>query len=368
MSEDKNRLLALQIEYNLGVAYYQKAQYWAYDQAEKSFNEVVDILGEHPQSQPERELLALSHSGLVNIAAQRSTKSDANVEELWITGQHHLNKVTELASENSEIQNQALYSHALLLHLNRRNFQAAREKLHQLLQHDPYHWRAYTTLGQMALAEGEADEAITYLKSSANLAPHFEFAYYQLGHAYSLKGQRDQAVAAYSMAPTIARAHLHLGRELAQKKNFLAAVDQFEEALTLNSQDADAYADLAWYLAEGELLKDDENRNRAVNAAETAVKITDSKDWRKLGVLGRIYYECGQVESAKDTLAKALLIEPDSPHAHYYQARIFFDAGNYKQAERELITIFQLGSNAEMERWRKKTELLMGEVKRALSE
>lgn len=366
MNNDKNRLLALQVEYNLGVAYYHKAQYWAYDRAEKSFLEVVNTLGENPQSQLERELLALSHSGLVAIAAQRSTKSDAKLDDLWQAGKHHLERANQLANENSEIQNQALYSHALLLHLNRRDFQEARQRLNQLLQRDPYHWRAYTTLGQMALAERQADEAIGYLKRAVNLAPDFEFAHYQLGHAYSLKGQTDPAIAAYSMAPTIARAHIHLGRELGQKKDYLAAVEQFEAAIQLNSQDADAYTDLAWFLAEGDLLMSEENRSRAIDAAETAVKMTNSKDWRKLGVLCRIYYECGQVEPAKEALEKSRLIEPDSPHAHYYQARIDFDDENYKRAEQALIAIFQLGSNLETEYWQEKARLLMAQVKKVL--
>lgn len=365
----KQQRFALEVSYNLGVAYYEKANYWAYDKAEEAFQKVIDGSEETPKKQAYRDLLSLAHSGLVAIAAQRSTKSEAELEILWKQGQIHYQNAISLVSKDSEIYVQARYSLSLLYHFNRKDFDKAKTILQEVLCINPYHWRAYTTLGQMAIAEKRVEEAISYLKKATNLAPDFEFAYYQLGHAYSQLKKTDLAINAYSKALDIAGAHVGWGRVLAlQKKDYRGAVAQFKQAVELNSQNAEAYADLAWYLAEGQLLTDEPTRQQAIDAAELAVKLTNYNDWRKLGTLGRIYFECGQIQRAQETLEKARNIKSDAPHVHYYQACIDLEERQYEQAKAHLITIFQLEQNEEIKYWREKANSLMDKVKRALLE
>lgn len=356
-----------EIYYNLGVSYYQKTNDWAYSEAERFFREVLDGFSNTQIMEENRKLLALTHCGLVSITAQHSRVNNADLEILFETGTEHYKSAIKLAEEDQEIVAQAKYSLALL-HLNRKEFNEALLLIEDALAYNPYHWRGYTAFGQTAAAIGAYDIAINSLKKATLLSPDYEYAYYQLGRVYMLSNIPDKALLAleaFSKAPTIASAHNEKGKIYAEQlHNYEEGIRCFINATELNSKSAEAYANIAWYLAEGGLL-DESDGEQATVAATRAVEITQRKDWHKLAVLGRVYYGCGEFEKARLALNEASQLDGRAPQVYYHLAQVYFSELELQQARQHLIALFKLEKQGV---WKSKGVHLMREIENQLGQ
>lgn len=291
-----------------------------------------------------RALEALAHCGLISVAAQRARAKGSDRTSLLSDALAHYQSALELGTGDNEILSQAQYSLAVL-HTNCERFDEARNLLEQAIACNPYHWRAYTALGQVEMATGHMNRAILALEKATMLSPEFEFAHFQLGRAYSastIVNRVELALDAFSKAPGIASAHDEKGRLLAkERRDYTGAIACFERAIALNSRSADAYADLAWYLTESGLSSPEE-KSKAVVAAERAVAVTERKDWHKLAVLGRVYYACREYQKAKASLIESQSLNPAAPQLYYHLACIESELGNLELAKKYLITFFSL--------------------------
>lgn len=346
------------INYNLGVAYYQQTHHWAYAFAEQSFEKVIAAFSYFPPSNRDKELLCLSHCGIVCLAAQYSREGQ---EDNWEKGQAHYQLAISLADDISELIAQAQYSLALL-YLNSGEPEKAVQLLIETLVHNPYHWRGYTALGQTALRQKQYDVAIIELSKAVSLAPHYEYAHYLLGRAYALNEQPDLALDAFSRAKSISRAHDERGRIFALTyEDFEEAIVEFKEAIRLNSRLTDAHANLAWYLCEGNFL-DNDGLRVAEEHAMRAVELTTRDDWHKLAVLGRVYYEGGKLSEARSVFLASQTLSANQPQVLYYLGLIDKAEGKVGTAKAHLTQLLQLPKTKTAMYWQDKAKPIIRDL------
>lgn len=353
---------AAEIDYNLGIAYYQRTQDWAYVVSEQAFERVVATFTRHPKAAKERELLCLSHCGLVCLTAQYTSRKQQK-EEYWKMGQSHYQMAMALADDNPELIAYAQYSLALL-HLNRKEPEQAIALLKSVLNLNPYHGRAYTALGQAFLSQKQYSMAIAELSKAVIFSPSYEYAHYLLGRAYSMNEQPDLALDAFSRAGSISRAHDERGRILAlEYQKFDEAIIEFEKAIKLNSRLADAHANLAWFMCEGASL-DDDNLSIAQKHALQAVNLTSRKSWHKLAVLGRVYYEAKKFRDARLIFMESQQLAENQPQVLYYLGLIEKTEGNMDAALGNFNQLMQLPEAKTTKYWQDKAMPIIRNLER----
>lgn len=355
-----------EVAYNLGVAWYQKRFDIGYEKSEVQFRKALEFIEASTKIETRHELTALSYCGLISVNAQRIRSSQSPNEQL----QEVVNEFYRKATENKDrLPNQVLAQIQYVMglwSLNSNQLEVASNFVRDAISLNPFHWRAYTLQGQIGLKSKNYSQAISEFKRAIALAPNFEFAYYQLGRAYSQErgpNWSDNAIAALSKAPSISKSYLEHGKILAEEYgHYQEALQLFESTLAMKSQQADALAAIAWYIAEGDMLVGS-HVERALEAAFKAVRLTAEKDWHKLDVLGRILLETDDLEQAETVLKKALRLELQAPQVNYHLAELYVRMNNQDAARHHLIAIFEYPGRSV---WRHKAEILMREVEQSL--
>ncbi len=115
----------------------------------------------------------------------------------------------------------------------------------------------YANLGQIALARGQAKEAITHLQRAVDYAPTAARARFMLASAFAVTGDADRSLREIRAAFDIDRSaaqpddYLLLARALNRSGNVTAAIDAMESAVKRYPFDADMRIELAAMLRAG---------------------------------------------------------------------------------------------------------------------
>jgi cytochrome c-type biogenesis protein CcmH/NrfG len=156
--------------------------------------------------------------------------------------------------------------------------------------------------------EGEVRKAAVHYRVAVAIDPNYSKAYYNLGQILRKTGQWPQAADAYlavvRLNPTDLATHLNLASVLAHLGRTREAVLHFNEALRLDPASIEALNNLAWLLATCPTpgVRDGA---RAVELAERACSLTDSKAAILLGTLAAAYAEAGRFLDAVATAQRA---------------------------------------------------------------
>jgi len=151
--------------------------------------------------------------------------------------------------------------------------------------------------------------------------------YNNLGAAYQAKGQFDMAIEQYQAAlrlkPDNADAHYNLGAAYQAKGQFDMAIEQYQAALRLKPDNAEAHNNLgAAYQARGQF-------DMAIEQYQAALKLKPDYSGAHNN-LGAAYQAKGQFDMAIEQYQAALRLKPDNAGAHNnlgaaYQAKGQFD-------------------------------------------
>ena len=153
-----------------------------------------------------------------------------------------------LPDPKDKIEEQNLLHRAMIMAENEQSA-AARQVLEQVLELNPNSPIALRQLGELELMAGEYSNAAAHLKSAREARPDDATIAYDLGQALEktgdLEGAREALETSLKLTPSQLPARVLLGNVYLGLKNFAAAEDQFEAALLIEPNSAEAKQGLA---------------------------------------------------------------------------------------------------------------------------
>lgn len=103
---------------------------------------------------------------------------------------------------------------------------------------------ALNNLGEIHRAQRKFDLALSEFRTAISIVPNFTFAYNNLAHTYSLKGESDSAYLYFSLGLNISKQdYLYYGRAVVnyKKGEYVKAISDFDSAIVVNPKNDLAY-------------------------------------------------------------------------------------------------------------------------------
>jgi tetratricopeptide (TPR) repeat protein/MFS family permease len=168
-------------------------------------------------------------------------------------------------------------------------------------------------LGIAFSKKGQTDAAINQFQEAIHLKPDMAEANYNLGNLLNIKGRTDEAISQYQEAirlkPDLAEAHNNLGFCLDNKGQTEKAISQFQEAIRLKPDLAEPHCGLgADYNRKGQI-------DAAIYQFQEAIRLKPDFTDARCG-LGAALAMKGQTDAALVQFQEALRSQPDSAEAH----------------------------------------------------
>jgi tetratricopeptide (TPR) repeat protein len=119
----------------------------------------------------------------------------------------------------------------------------------QLIEIDPDPGKSYLQLGRVIALQARFEAAIEHWQTVLTFQPDVAEAYQRQGEVWQVLEQWDEAIVAYSQAIELQSSweiHYQLGICLGQQAQWSAALEQFEQALSLNPDFRSGYGDRGW--------------------------------------------------------------------------------------------------------------------------
>jgi tetratricopeptide (TPR) repeat protein len=171
------------------------------------------------------------------------------------------------------------------------------------------HADAFLELGKVLIELGEGKEAETKMKKAYKLNPGSNSSYF-LAKAQTKIKKYDRAAQTLLRAVKKDKGNHILQYGLCdtyyQKRLFTAAISYCEKAIKLDSGYPETLSRLAWLYARKKKKLD-----KALEYAREAL-VSDSSNTVFLSSLSEVYFSLGEVGRAKETISKAIELEPDS--------------------------------------------------------
>jgi tetratricopeptide (TPR) repeat protein len=169
------------------------------------------------------------------IAFRRAVMSDS---------EQHLSIDSSAAGSptlSSDLKGDELYDAAKAA-FERGNFQTSIELLKKVVAEDPKHKSAWMDLGRAYMMLRQTDDAIGAFKKQSELDPYDEYAYDSLGWAYTTERKYEDAATAFNKGieinPLSQYAHGALGGMYQESHQYDKAVPELEKAVSLKQNDA----------------------------------------------------------------------------------------------------------------------------------
>ena len=245
-----------------------------------------------------------------------------------------------------------------LLRLGRIDLDANRlvesEKFYQrALSLVPQSAAALDGLGRIAYQRGDYETAISLLSRALELQPGATSIHHLLGLAYREVGDRERArfhleqnrygfvtfrdPLVYGLADRVAGASFHIEKaaKAMGRHDLPGAVAAYEQALSIDPNDASTYYNLAVVLVQLG------RRSEAIEAYGRAISI-DPEHRDSHFNLGVVLSKEGRFAEASKHFEKAYLIDPDDREAHLEWAVSLYELGQRDRSEKELRSILEV--------------------------
>jgi tetratricopeptide (TPR) repeat protein len=208
--------------------------------------------------------------------------------------------------------NYALAHHNLANVLAGKNqIQDAEQHYREALRLNRFAINAHLDLASMLVKVGRFDEAAVQYQEALTLQPDSRRAHYELGDMLAKQSKLDAAAAHFSellrLQPHDSFARYRLANVRGAQGKAAEAATLYREVLRAQPDFAEALNNLAWLLAAN---PDPQVRNgsEAVEIAERACKLTESKEPVMIGTLAAAYAEAGRFPEAIATAEQARLL------------------------------------------------------------
>jgi tetratricopeptide (TPR) repeat protein len=207
----------------------------------------------------------------------------------------------------------------------------------QALRLAPHEQQPHEEMGTYYLTQKQYDQAIQEFQEAIRLSGGDDHPRLELGLAYQLKGDPQKAQQIFEDVigknpPTadgqklLAANQMLLADLYAKQKLYADAIKNYQQALRLVPDFAEAHNNLAWLYA---TCDDPKYRDpkAALDHAQQAVKLTEWKEGESIDTLAEAYYVNGDYQQAVEVQKKALALEPDNTELEEHMARYRKAAG-----------------------------------------
>ena len=217
---------------------------------------------------------------------------------------------------------------------------------HKAIEVNPYFWQNYANLGIAYFNVGDNERALDAYRHVIELAPDKAGGYSGQGAIYYRQGKWNECIAAFQKAIRIqpnALYYSNLGVAYFYQGHYQEAAKVFEKAVELSPNDHLAVCNLAdAYRQLGQRDKAIATYDQAIKLAYDAYKVNPRKA-DTLGSLALYNAKKGDLNKARDFIARARLIDKDSSELIYNEAVIDALDGKQAKALENLRTAFQKG-------------------------
>jgi predicted O-linked N-acetylglucosamine transferase (SPINDLY family) len=233
---------------------------------------------------------------------------------------------------------EATFNQALSLNQQGRNAEA-RDLCRKVLQVQPKHCNALNLLGLIALQQNDLDAGVDLLRRATMANPQSVVARSNLGNAYYLLKNFEQAIASYDIAialkPDFADAYYNRGTAMRGLGQNEAAIEYFDRAIALNPSYVQAYNN------RGNALRDLGRLAEAITSYEKALVINPvlAEGYNNRGTAQR---DLKQFEAAVASYDRAIELKPDYAEAYNNRGNALRDLMRYEAAGASYDTAIEL--------------------------
>ncbi len=216
--------------------------------------------------------------------------------------------------------------------LKKEHYREAKDEFHAALELDPDNGVLHFAMGGTLFAQKEWERAIAELREAIRLQPEvndYATPHNILGLALSFKGDAQGAIGEFQTAirlhPDDANAHNFLGLALANNGDFGGAITEYRAAIHLEPDDANPHNNLGLALAnKGDL-------DGAIAEYEAAIRLQPNLASAH-NALGAALQRKGKPDEAMAEYLTAIRLQPDLAIAHYNAANILSSKGDWDGA------------------------------------
>jgi rhomboid protease GluP len=201
----------------------------------------------------------------------------------------------------------------------------------QALRLAPHEQQPHEEMGTYYLTQKQYDQAIQEFQEAIRLSGGDDHPRLELGLAYQLKGDPQKAQQIFEDVigkhpPTadgqklLAANQMLLADLYAKQKLYPDAIKNYQQALRLVPDFAEAHNNLAWLYA---TCDDPKYRDpkAALDHAQQAVKLTEWKEGESIDTLAEAYYVNGDYQQAVEVQKRALALEPHNAELQEHMKR-----------------------------------------------
>jgi tetratricopeptide (TPR) repeat protein len=193
------------------------------------------------------------------------------------------------------------------------DFDAALADFNRVIELNPDVAIAYRNRAELLAAYGKFSEAVADYTRAVSATPDDPELYRARAHALQSLGHFDRAIAdlnfSIQLDPTSAACLTQRGNIMAERGDFGHALADFRQAAAIDPSLADAQRSLAWLYATCP-EKGYRDTEKALAAAEQAVKLSGTGDYFALEALAAAQANAGQFDAAVDTQREAANVAP----------------------------------------------------------
>ena len=215
--------------------------------------------------------------------------------------------------------------------------------------------QAHYKLGIANLNSDRQQYAFVEFQKSVASNPKNRDAHYMLGHIYFRRGRLHEAEGEFTKVLKLSskdpEAHLYIGRVFSEQKKWEKAIEHYQKALRDLQYRTPQYAHYHMAVAK----KNTGKLNEALESYSSALKIDPDfvfmgRPWGHVihGEVGNLYAALDKPDEAIEAYQKAILKASDYPDAHFNMGRVYFDQGSYEKAKDSFEKVIHLDPDGEL--------------------
>ena len=215
--------------------------------------------------------------------------------------------------------------------------------------------------------KGDAPGAVACAKRALELDPQSPEVHNLMGFAAALGGEADQALEYYRLAISLDETYFEAMLNAAEV--MISPLGDFDGALA-QIEDAFDYAETDEEVADCILLRVDALMAKSdYEEAKRAMKMLPDGPLggpSYLFLIGRAWYELGQIDKAAPLIEQAAKVDPDSSDAHYYLGLVRDEQGDPRGAAEALLRSRALDALRAPPAWTPSPEAFMAVVRASI--